>query len=145
MIITQIYLVYIVCIIGEEAREEECLREPEDSWGSPSCSPGVRKIPNKPVSSHKTLTTLWRIYDYVGKRAVRLFGTAAPGNWLLSFVEAAYYLFRQRGSRNSLNGIACTRVKNLDILWRRLSFSLSVAAKSHYRERRLLFSSLGCD
>lgn len=41
--------------------------------------------------------------------------------------------------------IACTRVKNFDILWRRLSFNLSVAAKSRYRERRLLFSSLGCD
>lgn len=38
-----------------------------------------------------------------------------------------------------------TRVKNLDILWRRLPFSLSVAAKSRHRERRLLFSSLGCD
>lgn len=50
-----------------------------------------------------------------------------------------------RLSRNSLNGIACMRVKNLDILWQRLSFSLSVAAKSHYRERRLLFSSLDCD
>lgn len=52
------------------------------------------------------INDLRRIYDYVEKRAlcVRLFETAAPGNWLLSFVEAAYYSFRQRGSRNSLNG-----------------------------------------
>jgi len=35
-----------------------------------------------------------------------------------------------RGSRNSPNGAARARVKNLDVLRRRLSFSLSVAAKS---------------
>lgn len=61
------------------------------------------------------LTTLFRranINDFVENLrlcrkapAVRLFETAAPGNWLLPFVEAAYYSFRQRGSRNSLNGI----------------------------------------
>lgn len=61
------------------------------------------------------LTTLFRranVNDFVENlrlcrkaRAVRLFETAAPGNSLLPFVEAAYYSFRQRGSRNSLNGI----------------------------------------
>jgi len=116
--------------------------------GTLSCSPDVRK---------RFLTNLFRctnINDFVEnlrlcRKACRVaFRDRSPGKLAtvaLSFVEAAYYLFRQRGSRNSLNGIACTRVKNLDILWRRLSFSLSVAAKSHYRERRLLFSSLDCD